>query len=161
VVHRGPWAHETVKAAIEAIPTQAWRTAIDSDGQPRDGRPGRRAHRLDARPGTGRAFWPQDWPDGMRVVVRRKRPHPGAQLRLTDPDGWRITCFAINTRDPGWSLAALEARHRDIEATARLGSGMDRAHDARRRITADSHAEHTATMTGGRSAIGLYLNCST
>ena len=30
-------ALETVKAAVEAIPAQAWRAAIDTDGQPRDG----------------------------------------------------------------------------------------------------------------------------
>ena len=48
----------------------------------------------------------------MRVIARRERPHPGAQLRLTDHDGWRITCFATNTRGPGWTLADLEVRHR-------------------------------------------------
>jgi hypothetical protein len=57
-------------------------------------------------------FGPQHWPAGMRVIARRERPHPGAQLRLTDHDGWRITCFATNTRGPGWTLAALEVRHR-------------------------------------------------
>ena len=50
----------------------------------------------------------------MRVIVRKERPHPGAQLRLTDPDGHRYTAFATNTR-PGGShrqLADLELRHR-------------------------------------------------
>ena len=46
----------------------------------------------------------------MRVIARRERPHPGAQLRLTDDNGWRITCFATNTR--GWSIPDLEVRHR-------------------------------------------------
>jgi hypothetical protein len=32
----------------------------------------------------------------MGVIARRERPHPGAQLRLTDADGWRITLFATN-----------------------------------------------------------------
>jgi hypothetical protein len=27
------------------------------------------------------------WPAGMRVIVRRERPHPGAQLSFTDVDG--------------------------------------------------------------------------
>ena len=40
------------------------------------------------------------WPKGMRVIVRRERPHPGAQLRFTDPGGHRFTCFATST-DPG------------------------------------------------------------
>src|SRR5699024_3462340 len=39
-----------------------------------------------------------DWPEGMRVIVRKERPHPGAQLRVTDHDGMRITAFATNTR---------------------------------------------------------------
>lgn len=106
-------ANETVKAAVEAIPEQAWRAAVDSDGEPRDGArvaeltawmptPVRNQH----RPTT------EHWPTGMRVIARRERPHPGAQLRLTDHNGWRITCFATNTKGPGWTLAALELRHR-------------------------------------------------
>jgi hypothetical protein len=27
------------------------------------------------------------WPDGMRLIARKERPHPGAQLRITDADG--------------------------------------------------------------------------
>jgi hypothetical protein len=57
-------------------------------------------------------FGPQEWPPGMRIIARREQPHPGAQLRLTDHNGWRITCFATNTRAPGWTLPTLEARHR-------------------------------------------------
>ena len=30
-------ARDAVKAAIEAIPEQAWRAALDGDGEPRDG----------------------------------------------------------------------------------------------------------------------------
>jgi hypothetical protein len=50
----------------------------------------------------------------MRVIVRKERPHPGAQLRFTDLDGHRFTCFVTGTR-PGGSrgqLADLELRHR-------------------------------------------------
>jgi len=32
-------------------------------------------------------------------------------VRLTDHQGWRITCFATNTRGPCWTLPALEVRH--------------------------------------------------
>ncbi len=106
-------AHESVKAAVEAIPEQAWRAALDGDGQPREGAqvaeltawmptPVRDRHRPVS----------QHWPARMRVIARRERPHPGAQLRLTDNNGWRITCFATNTTGPGWTLAALEVRHR-------------------------------------------------
>ncbi len=50
------------------------------------------------------------WPKGMRVIVRKERPHPGAQLRFTDIDGHRFTCFATNTKHG--QLADLELRHR-------------------------------------------------
>jgi len=33
----------------------------------------------------------------MRVIVRKERPHPGAQLRFDDVDGMRITAFVTNT----------------------------------------------------------------
>jgi hypothetical protein len=50
------------------------------------------------------------WPAGMRVVVRKERPHPGAQLRFTDAEGLRLTAFATNTI--GGQLPDLELRHR-------------------------------------------------
>jgi hypothetical protein len=105
-------AHETVKAAIEAIPGQAWRAALDGDGRPRDGAQVAELTAWMPEPVRATRPGPKDWPDRMRVIVRRERPHPGAQLRLTDPDGWRITCFATNTRAPGWTLPDLEVRHR-------------------------------------------------
>jgi hypothetical protein len=86
---------------ITRIPQQAWTPAIDADGRIRDG------------------AWVADvtallnlsrWPTGMRVIVRKERPHPGAQLRLTDVDGHRITAFATNTARG--QLADLELRHR-------------------------------------------------
>ena len=46
----------------------------------------------------------------MRVIVRKERPHPGAQLRFTDIGGHRFTCFATRTRSG--QLADLELRHR-------------------------------------------------
>jgi hypothetical protein len=48
--------------------------------------------------------------DGMRLIVRRERPHPGAQLTFADHDGWRFQAFATDTR--AGQLAHLEARHR-------------------------------------------------
>ena len=50
------------------------------------------------------------WPAGMRVIVRKERPHPGAQLRFTDVDGHRFTAFATDARKG--QLADLELRHR-------------------------------------------------
>lgn len=89
--------------ALSKVPRQAWRAALDGDGAPRDG--AQVAELTRYLPDTLRG-----WPAGMRVIARRERPHPGAQLRLTDDNGWRITCFATNTR--GWSIADLEVRHR-------------------------------------------------
>jgi hypothetical protein len=109
----GFMATDTVKAAIEALPEQAWRAAIDGDGEPRDG--AQVAELTAWMPTPFRATYRNptaNWPARMRVIARRERPHPGAQLRLTDHNGWRITCFATNTRGPGWTLAALEVRHR-------------------------------------------------
>ena len=38
------------------------------------------------------------WPAGMRVIVRREKPHPGAGLTLFEQaDGWRYQAFATNT----------------------------------------------------------------
>lgn len=89
--------------ALSKVPRQAWRAALDGDGSPREG--AQVAELTRYLPATLRG-----WPAGMRVIARRERPHPGAQLRLTDDNGWRITCFATNTR--GWSIADLEVRHR-------------------------------------------------
>lgn len=55
------------------------------------------------------------WPKGMRVIVRKEKPHPGAQLRITDVNGWRVTAFATNTPAAGGphrSCAHMELRHR-------------------------------------------------
>ena len=54
------------------------------------------------------------WPVGTRLIVRKERPHPGAQLRFTDADGLRITAFITDTGHgvvPG-QLGGLELRHR-------------------------------------------------
>ena len=50
------------------------------------------------------------WPSGMRLIVRKERPHPGAQLRITDYDVHRISAFVTNTARG--QLADLELRHR-------------------------------------------------
>lgn len=49
------------------------------------------------------------WPKGLRLIVRKERLHPGAQLRFTDADGHRLTCFATNTAG---EATALDLRHR-------------------------------------------------
>ena len=64
------------------------------------------------------------WPTGMRVIARKERPHPGAQLRITDVDGHRVTAFATNTTRG--QLADLELRHRRrARAEDRIRSAKD------------------------------------
>ncbi len=90
---------------LERIPARVWALAYDCDG---DIRPGAWIAEL-----TGLLDL-TSWPAGMRVIVRKERPHPGAQLRITDADGMRVTAFATNTpTGPGkGQLADLELRHR-------------------------------------------------
>ncbi|HWC25864.1 MAG TPA: IS1380 family transposase [Solirubrobacteraceae bacterium] len=90
-----------VREAILALAEAAWRPAINGDGEPRDGA---WVAELTAQVGL------DAWPQGSRLIVRRERPHPGAQLSFTDVDGHRFQCFI--TDQEGDDLAALEARHR-------------------------------------------------
>jgi Transposase DDE domain group 1 len=90
-----------VQDAILKVPAAAWTAAYDSECQVR---PGAWVAEI-----TGMLDL-SAWPKGMRVIVRRERPHPGAQLRFTDPGGHRFTCFATSTT--GGQLADLELRHR-------------------------------------------------
>jgi hypothetical protein len=90
---------------LKQIPEQAWSPALDADGQVRDGA---WVAELTGLLELGR------WPTGMRVIARVERPHPGAQLRITDADGNRVTAFATNTRPggPTAQITDLELRHR-------------------------------------------------
>jgi hypothetical protein len=93
------------RTAITAIPARVWADAIDADG----------GHRDDAGLAEITGVLPArclaGYPAGTRVIVRRERPHPGAQLdAFEEADGWRYTAFATDTRVG--QLAALDARHR-------------------------------------------------
>ncbi len=92
---------DTFAQTLTRMPKKGWTPAYDSDGQVRDG-----AWVADV---TGLLDL-KSWPAGMRVIVRKERPHPGAQLRITDADGHRVTAFATNTSRG--QLADLELRHR-------------------------------------------------
>jgi hypothetical protein len=92
---------ETIRAAILKIPDGAWVCAVDQDGSQRpNGQVCEITELLDL---TG-------WPAGSRVLVRRERAHPGAQLTFTDHDGHRFQ--AILTDQPGPAIAAIERDHR-------------------------------------------------
>ena len=61
----------------------------------------------------------------MRLIVRRERPHPGAQLSLfEESDGYRYQAFVTNTKVG--QIAFLEARHR---AHARVEDRIRHAKD--------------------------------
>jgi hypothetical protein len=91
---------EQVHQHVIKVPASAWTAAVEADGEIRDG--------VWVAELTGDVL--NGWPKGMRLIVRKERPHPGAQLRLTDADGMRLTCFATNTS--GRPIAELELRHR-------------------------------------------------
>jgi len=96
--------HNTAQL-LELIPKGVWTAAYDAHDEIRDG-----AWVAEL---TGLLDLTR-WPAGMRVIVRKERPHPGAQLRITDVDGMRITAFATNTKTggPGTQLSDLELRQR-------------------------------------------------
>ncbi|MFD7770458.1 IS1380 family transposase [Streptomyces sp. NPDC059787] len=108
LARRGQWLSYSVGMVITdaihqhvlKVPASAWTPAIEADGEIRDG--------VWVAELTGDVL--DGWPKGMRLIVRKERPHPGAQLRLTDADGMRLTCFATNTA--GRPIAELELRHR-------------------------------------------------
>ncbi|MEU3045953.1 IS1380 family transposase [Streptomyces sp. NPDC006984] len=91
---------DAIHHAVLKIPPAAWTVAVEPGGEIRDGA---WVAELDGDVLKG-------WPQGMRLIVRKERPHPGTQLRLTDADGLRLTAFATNTT--GVPIAALELRHR-------------------------------------------------
>jgi Transposase DDE domain group 1 len=91
----------SIQKTLASVPAEAWTPAYDADGQVRQGA-------WVAELTT--AFDLSNWPAGMRLIVRKERPHPGAQLRITDLDGHRITAFVTNTTKG--QLADLELRHR-------------------------------------------------
>jgi hypothetical protein len=96
---------DTTPELLDHIPDSAWTDAYDADGQVREGAMVAELTGLLDLSG---------WPPGMRVIARKERPHPGAQLRITDINGWRVTAFATNTPPggPGRQLPDLELRHR-------------------------------------------------
>ncbi len=92
---------EPVRAAILATPEQAWACAAEQDGAERpNGEVCEITDQLDL----------SSWPTGSRVLVRRERPHPGAQLTFTDQDGYRFQ--ATLTDQPDQDIVLLERRHR-------------------------------------------------
>jgi peptidoglycan/xylan/chitin deacetylase (PgdA/CDA1 family) len=92
---------ETVRAAILQTSDDAWVSALDHDDSEREnGEVVEITDRLEL----------SSWPDGSRLIVRRERPHPGAQLSFTDHDGYRFQAILTDQTDP--NIAIIERRHR-------------------------------------------------
>lgn len=87
----------TIQATLATIPEHVWEPAYDADGQ--------------LRPGAWVAevtdlFDLTSWPAGMRLIVRKERPHPGAQLRITDVDGLRVTGSSPTPPAVSWPISS-------------------------------------------------------
>jgi Transposase DDE domain group 1 len=92
---------EPVRSAILETPEQAWTPALDPDDSERpNGQVSELTDHIDL----------STWPAGSRVIVRRERPHPGAQLSFTDHDGYRFQAILTDQADP--NIQILERRHR-------------------------------------------------
>ncbi len=116
---------EPIRQAITRA--TAWIGALDSNGDLREGaQVVGLTHRVTPDTLAG-------YPEGTRLICRRERPHPGAQLDLFDTiEGFRHQVFATDTPIAGGgSLQYLEVRHRGhtrVEDRIRCGkdSGFGR-----------------------------------
>lgn len=105
--------NDTVRQTILDLPETVWVQAINAGAENREG------------------AWVAEltddidlsaWPEGSRLIVRRERPHPGAQFQIFDEHGYRHTCFL--TDQDGTDIAMLELRHRGrarVEDSIRAG----------------------------------------
>ncbi|MFI6122316.1 IS1380 family transposase [Streptomyces sp. NPDC051064] len=94
-----------VRRAIRSLPERVWHPALDQEGSLRQGAQVAELTGLVDLAG---------YPAGTRLIVRRERPHPGAQLSLFDQDeGLRHQVFLTDTSYDGrGSIQYLEVRHR-------------------------------------------------
>ena len=91
---------EKIREVILALPEHAWSPAMRSGGDPKEGAWAAELKKLDL----------SSWPEDTRAIVRRERPHPGAQLSFTDHDGRRFQLMLTNQK--GSRPARLEQLHR-------------------------------------------------
>jgi len=92
---------EQVRAAILQVSEDSWFASLQTDGTPR---PNGQVVEITDLLGLS------SWPSGSRVIVRRERAHPGAQLSFTDHDGHRFQAVLTDQTDP--DIQVLELRHR-------------------------------------------------
>jgi hypothetical protein len=107
---------EPIRAAILACVD--WLPAIEADRNLRDGAEiAELTHLVDL----------SAYPDGTRMIVRRERPHPGAQLSLFDTvEGMRHQVFITDSPRSTCSVQLLELRHRGhARVEDRIRTGKD------------------------------------
>jgi hypothetical protein len=140
------WRTDRLHDVLTGVPKRAWVAAIDSDGEPVD------SAQVCELTGLLPSGTLGDYPEGMRIIVRREHPHPGAQLDLFEQrDGWRYTAFATTTQ--AGQLAHLDARHR---AHARVEDRIRCAKDTGlRRFPSRDFAINTAWLTAVMIATDL------
>jgi hypothetical protein len=118
------------RAVITRVPARAWDPVLDTTGEPRD------LAEAGVTELTGLLREGPDgdqlgnWPSDMRIVCRREKPHPGAQLSLFEElDGWRYQLLVTNTATR--TAQYLEARHRPharVEDNVRTGKATGLGH---------------------------------
>jgi len=149
------WAlSEREKTALRLVPEAAWQIAIDGRGEVRERRADQACGNSQC---THRACWTEEahvseltgllrhgpggdqlkgWPAPVRIFARRERPHPGAQLTLSEAeDGWRYSLWATNrpAATRGWlgQNAYIDAAHRvqaRVEDVIRTGKDTGLGH---------------------------------
>jgi hypothetical protein len=110
-------ADDRLHAAIRAVPAEAWAKAVREDGGARHaGEVAELDVALEA------------WPPGTRAICRREKPHPGAQLRLWDTDGYRHQITLTNSAGDPLALELRQRRHARVENCIKdlRDSGLDR-----------------------------------
>jgi hypothetical protein len=135
-----------VQRIVDLIPDQCWHPAIESGADLRDGAWVAEATDL---------IDLSSWPPGSRLILRKERPHPGAQLTFTDVDGHRITAVLTDTAPGiiGGQVAGLELRHRQH---ARVEDRIRQAKDAGlRNFPCHGAAENAAWLQAVLTATDL------
>ena len=89
-----------VREAILNTNGKDWVSAVSQDGEEREGAAVCELNNIDL----------SSWPEGTRAICRRERPHPGAQLKFTDVNGYRFQVFITDQEDD--DIVQLEVRHR-------------------------------------------------
>jgi len=93
-----------VREAVCLTPDEHWQPAVEPNGT---ARPGAEVVELTDLVDLGA------WPEGTRLIVRRERPHPGAQLTLFDTiEGCRHTAFITDQTNDDIAALALFQRQR-------------------------------------------------